>query len=61
VLDHCPLPNRASHASFLGPKRAVDGRVSWRWTVGINTTPGVWPVTVTCDHKTARTKFTVTP
>lgn len=24
------------------------GRVSWSWVVGSNTTPGTWPISVTC-------------
>src|SRR6266508_3237868 len=41
-----------------GPSRAKglilkvgnsSGRVSWTWRVGSNTTPGRWPIVVTCD------------
>jgi hypothetical protein len=38
-----------SSAQGLGPKTAAgSGAVSWSWTVGTRTTPGSWPVTVTC-------------
>ena len=38
-----------SSAAGLGPKSASSsGGVSWSWTVGSRTTPGSWPVTVTC-------------
>ena len=35
-------------AAGLGPKTAgSDGRVSWSWKVGTNTTPGTWSIVVT--------------
>lgn len=38
-----------SRAKGLVAKRADrEGRVSWTWRVGTRTTPGTWPVTVTC-------------
>lgn len=38
-----------SMAQGLGPKIAgSDGTVSWLWLVGGNTTPGEWPIDVTC-------------
>lgn len=38
-----------STAAGLGNKTVGStGRVSWRWKVGTNTTPGYWPVRVTC-------------
>lgn len=38
-----------STAQGLVPKTAnVNGLASWSWTVGTNTTPGSWPVDVTC-------------
>lgn len=38
-----------SKAAGLGPKTASSsGGVSWTWLVGSRTTPGSWPVTVTC-------------
>jgi competence protein ComEC len=37
-----------SSASGLEPKTAdASGNISWSWTVGSNTTPGTWPITVT--------------
>jgi len=50
-----------SEAQGLGPKQAgSDGRVSWTWKVGTRTTPGNWPINVTCDGQTISTAFTVT-
>jgi hypothetical protein len=38
-----------SAAKGLEPKTAdATGSVSWTWNVGATTTPGKWPVTVTC-------------
>jgi hypothetical protein len=43
-----------SHAAGLGPKTASSaGAVSWTWLVGTRTTPGDWPVTVTCSTGSA--------
>ncbi len=36
------------------------GNVSWTWKVGANTTPGAWPITVTCGDASAQTHITVT-
>jgi hypothetical protein len=50
-----------SRAQGLYPKRAVRGLVSWSWKVGTNTTPGRWPITVSCGSAgTLRTSFVVT-
>jgi micrococcal nuclease len=39
-----------SEAAGLDPKAASSsGTVSWTWLVGTRTTPGDWPVTVTCS------------
>ena len=39
-----------STAQGLDPKTASgSGEVSWSWMVGTRTTPGSWPVTVTCS------------
>jgi len=53
-----------SRAKGLIPKMASgSGRVSWTWRVGSNTTPGRWPIVVTCekgmDHGELRTSFEV--
>lgn len=53
-----------SRAKGLVPKVAGgSGRVSWTWRVGSNTTPGRWPIVVTCqkggDHGELRTSFEV--
>jgi hypothetical protein len=40
-----------STARGLDPKTAsAAGAVTWNWLVGTRTTPGTWPVTVTCSH-----------
>jgi hypothetical protein len=40
-----------SRAKGFDPKLADrSGFVTWRWRVGSNTTPGQWPVVVTCEH-----------
>jgi hypothetical protein len=40
-----------SHAAGLFPKRpSPTGRVSWTWTVGTSTTPGRWPIVVSCGQ-----------
>jgi hypothetical protein len=45
-----------STASGLGDKTAGStGVVSWTWKVGTRTTPGSWPVTITCT-KSGQTK-----
>lgn len=49
-----------SKAKGLEPKTAgADGRVAWSWTVGSRTTPGPWPITVTCGDKTVQTQIQV--
>src|SRR5712692_4147372 len=53
-----------SRAKGLVPKVASSsGRVSWTWRVGSNTTPGRWPIVVTCekgsDQGELRTSFVV--
>lgn len=52
-----------SRAEGLEAKEADrDGRVEWAWIVGTNTTPGTWPVVVTCTHEgqTAATESELT-
>jgi hypothetical protein len=49
-----------SEARGLYPKRPVRGRVSWTWLVGTRTTPGRWPIFVSCGRAgTLRTSFRV--
>jgi hypothetical protein len=49
-----------SHAQGLYPKRPVNGRVSWTWMVGTNTTAGRWPIQVRCGTAgSVRTSFRV--
>jgi micrococcal nuclease len=39
----------SSKAKGLETKRAdANGRVTWKWNVGSNTTMGKWPVTIAC-------------
>jgi hypothetical protein len=51
----------SSTAAGLDPKTANgSGNASWTWRVGPNTTPGSWPVTVTCskgDQSASVTKY----
>ena len=48
-----------SVARGLAAKRAVNGRVSWTWMVGTNTTAGRWPIYVECGSAIAKTSFRV--
>jgi len=44
-----------SEAQGLDPKTAGDdGSASWSWIVGINTTPGSWPVDIACVEPDGR-------
>jgi len=48
-----------SEAAGLYPKRGR--RISWTWKVGTRTTPGRWPIVVSCGAAgTLRTSFRVT-
>jgi hypothetical protein len=50
----------SSTAQGLYPKRPRNGRVSWTWKVGTRTTPGRWPIVVSCGSAgTLRTSFVV--
>ena len=53
-----------SKAKGLVPKLADGkGRVAWTWRVGSNTTPGKWPIDVSCekgaDRGAVKTSFEV--
>jgi micrococcal nuclease len=49
-----------SHAQGLGAKTSDGvGNVSWTWIVGSNTTPGQWPIYVTCGSASGQTYITV--
>jgi len=53
-----------SKAKGLVSKLAdMQGQVSWTWRVGSRTTPGAWPIVVTCSHAglegTLQTRFVV--
>jgi hypothetical protein len=50
-----------SHAAGLNSKRTSGvGRVSWTWKVGRATTPGRWPIVVSCGRAgVVRTSFVV--
>jgi hypothetical protein len=48
-----------SSAADLYPKRG--SRISWTWRVGTRTTPGRWPIVVSCGRAgSLRTSFLVT-
>jgi micrococcal nuclease len=50
-----------STAGGLVPKTSDSAsNVSWTWKVGANTTPGAWPIIVTCGSASAQTNITVT-
>lgn len=50
-----------SRAKGLTPKTPVSGLVSWTWLVGGNTTPGRWPIQVSCGSAGSfHTAFKVT-
>jgi hypothetical protein len=50
-----------SEAAGLSPKRSSVGRVSWTWMVGSRTTPGRWPIDVSCGaNGSLHTSFVVT-
>jgi hypothetical protein len=50
----------ASRAKGLYSKQPARGRVSWTWLVGTRTTPGRWPIVVSCGSVgTLRTSFRV--
>ena len=49
-----------SEAQGLYSKRPSNGRVSWTWKVGTRTTPGRWPIVVSCGSAgTLNTSFVV--
>ena len=50
-----------SHAQGLVPKTSdAGGNVSWTWIVGTRTTPGQWPITVSCGSASNQTYINVT-
>jgi hypothetical protein len=50
-----------SEAAGLYPQRARAGRITWTWTVGTRTTPGRWPIDVSCGAAgDLHTSFVVT-
>jgi hypothetical protein len=50
-----------SEAAGLYPQRARAGRIDWTWTVGSRTTPGRWPIDVSCGAAgDLHTSFVVT-
>jgi hypothetical protein len=61
VVHYKSGPSRAK--GLISKVASSSGRVSWTWRVGSNTTPGRWPVLVTCekgmDHGELRTSFEV--
>jgi hypothetical protein len=51
---------RSTAAGLVTKNSDGAGNVSWTWKVGANTTPGSWPITVTCGDGSAQTHITVT-
>ena len=50
-----------SSAAGLYSQRARSGRVSWTWNVGTRTTPGRWPIDISCGAAgSLHTSFVVT-
>jgi micrococcal nuclease len=50
-----------SHAQGLVPKTSdAGGNVAWTWVVGTRTTPGQWPIYVTCGSARNQTYINVT-
>jgi micrococcal nuclease len=48
-----------SQGAGLYPQRGI--RITWTWTVGSRTTPGRWPIVVSCARSgSIRTSFVVT-
>jgi hypothetical protein len=43
-----------SNARGLDPVRSTHGQVSWSWIVASDTTPGRWPISVTCGSAGTR-------
>jgi hypothetical protein len=43
-----------SNARGLDPVRSTHGQVSWSWVVASDTTPGRWPISVTCGSAGTR-------
>jgi hypothetical protein len=43
-----------SNAKGLDPVRSTHGQVSWSWIVASDTTPGRWPISVTCGSAGTR-------
>jgi len=51
-----------SHAQGLDSKTSdATGNVSWTWFVGSSTSPGKWPIVVSCGAAQARTFIEVAP
>jgi hypothetical protein len=62
---HCSIvvtyKSGASEAPGLYPQRASDSRITWTWMVGTRTTPGRWPIDVSCGAAgSIHTSFVVT-
>jgi hypothetical protein len=50
-----------SHAQGLVPKTSdARGNIAWTWIVGTRTTPGQWPISVTCGSASSQTYINVT-
>jgi hypothetical protein len=54
ATDKCSIqvgsPDGLVSGSALRPRRAVAGRIVWRWKLSSRATPGLWPVFVRCTR-----------
>lgn len=57
-VDYKSGPSTA--AGLVAKTSDAASNVSWTWKVGANTTPGSWPITVTCGSGSAQTQINVT-
>ena len=57
-VDYKSGPSRAQGLYAKSSDGA--GNVSWTWIVGTRTTPGQWPIHVTCGSASNDTYITVT-
>jgi hypothetical protein len=51
---------QSTAAGLVTKNSDVAGNVGWTWKVGSNTTPGAWPITVTCGDGSDQTQINVT-
>ena len=58
VVEYKSGPSKA--AGLVAKTSDGAGNVAWTWIVGGNTTPGTWPIIVTCGNGSAQTSINVT-